>query len=496
MNIRGKRKQNFILLITFLMASTVLWGCGAPQEEIMVTPKTESTQEEEESGAKVKPKGILFQNLGAEEHYVKEVADVTGNFKVCIDADVDIPDVSTIPSVAVTECKVDDAFVQKFADTFLEGATFYSQEDYLQADKQMIEDKIAELQRELDTKNYDPEKFGMAAEDDISEEEYRAIVEKAINANKEQLKQAPESISHEKVTPMISNADQYGNYYIAVKPDGSQSRLIVQDFCGYQLRLLGGKSNLSQTSDWCDFTTIQKQGLLDMTREEVQKKAGISYEEAKEIAEEKLTSLGMENFQIANWDYNLLREGDWGERTTIDNILAAGISFQFERVVQGVPVTHTVETGGELPDMGSEMDTWMYEHLDMLIDADGVENLNLYCPYVVDEEHMEFTELISFDEVMDIFENMMIVEMEGQKQVENERTYYIDHIKLGYMRIYDPMKSAEEGTLIPVWDFFGGFECTSSWDGKNEKSKNYLVGQSYMTINAITGGIIDRGLGY
>ena len=65
---------------------------------------------------------------------------------------------------------------------------------------------------------------------------------------------------------------------------------------------------------------------------------------------------------------------------------------------------------------------------------------------------------------------------------------------LGYSRIYDPVTDNDTGLMVPVWDFFGGFDCKG--DGYDEKDPGERSTQSHMTINAIDGTVIDRGVGY
>mgnify|MGYP005831456645 FL=1 len=64
---------------------------------------------------------------------------------------------------------------------------------------------------------------------------------------------------------------------------------------------------------------------------------------------------------------------------------------------------------------------------------------------------------------------------------------YIHEVKLGLMRITE-QNSKDTGLIIPVWDFMGTYE-----------EKETFFDDTYtslLTINAIDGSIIDRGLGY
>lgn len=67
----------------------------------------------------------------------------------------------------------------------------------------------------------------------------------------------------------------------------------------------------------------------------------------------------------------------------------------------------------------------------------------------------------------------------------------------GFMNL---LQTANPGVLVPVWDFFGSFEGFYTEEqqaqGAPETFGNYDTNMSYLTINAIDGSVIDRGLGY
>ena len=74
--------------------------------------------------------------------------------------------------------------------------------------------------------------------------------------------------------------------------------------------------------------------------------------------------------------------------------------------------------------------------------------------------------------------------------------YNIDRIVLGYARIYEPSTDAHTGVLIPVWDFFGSMTSESEYNGETESNTSKDPNESFLTINAVDGSIIDRDLGY
>lgn len=101
---------------------------------------------------------------------------------------------------------------------------------------------------------------------------------------------------------------------------------------------------------------------------------------------------------------------------------------------------------------------------------------------------------------MDIYEKMMLIKNADYMENAKELTYKIDRIVFGYTRIYEPKSDSRSGVLVPVWDFFGSYEGTYKEEAEWETgSENFLYApqyESYLTINAIDGSVIDRGLGY
>ena len=188
--------------------------------------------------------------------------------------------------------------------------------------------------------------------------------------------------------------------------------------------------------------------------------------EAEKLAREKVDKLGWD-LDVYGWDYAVYKEGE-GE-VTEDSILDGGYLFHFTKILDDVPITYTASYGGGLEDMDSTLEPWSYERCDVIVGEDGIQKVEIFNPYEVGKVQTENVKLMDFDSI-------------------------IKKITLGYSRIYDPNTDNDTGLLVPVWDFFGGFD--TEMDGVTEKRSGVYSTQSHMTINAIDGTIIDRELGY
>ena len=200
---------------------------------------------------------------------------------------------------------------------------------------------------------------------------------------------------------------------------------------------------------------------------------------------------GMYNFRYYQKESAL----QWGAVFLLVS-LGVFVWMLFTRMLDETPVTYTSSYGGGLEDMDSTLSPWSYERCKVIVGDDGIQKVELCNPYEIGEIQTENVKLMSFDEIIKIYEQMMEVSNADITRYETHREYHIRRITLGYMRIYDPTKDSDTGLLVPVWDFFGGFDLTEPDGTSLGKNTGEHSTQSHLTINAIDGTVIDRGLGY
>ncbi len=97
--------------------------------------------------------------------------------------------------------------------------------------------------------------------------------------------------------------------------------------------------------------------------------------------------------------------------------------------------------------------------------------------------------LLSFDEVMNIFQKQIFMNVYLDKGFPE--TMHITDIRFSYLRM--KKLNSEDFYLLPVWDFLG--YCTDG-EADDPLSRSWYDNQSFLTINAIDGSIIDRNVGY
>ena len=79
-------------------------------------------------------------------------------------------------------------------------------------------------------------------------------------------------------------------------------------------------------------------------------------------------------------------------------------------------------------------------------------------------------------------------QMIALKYANTQSIITIENIRFGYARVAEQNRSGS-ALMVPAWDFFG---TISDFNGISLSDH----GTSLITINAIDGNIIDRGLGY
>lgn len=97
--------------------------------------------------------------------------------------------------------------------------------------------------------------------------------------------------------------------------------------------------------------------------------------------------------------------------------------------------------------------------------------------------------LLSFDEIMQVFRKQIFMNVYLDKGFPE--TMHVTDIRVSYLRM--KKQNSEDFYLLPVWDFLG--YCTDE-EADDPLSLTWYENQSFLTVNAIDGSIIDRNVGY
>ncbi len=231
---------------------------------------------------------------------------------------------------------------------------------------------------------------------------------------------------------------------------------------------------------------------------------GFSVDQAQALADNLLAKLGMNSFSMdsatpvtfggdeCDTSYYKATHAPDGEM---------GYDLIYVRNVAGLPLTWTKENGSGLEENSPNIGYWGDELIRILVTEDRVVWFEWTSPYTEPVILENNVTLAPFPDIQEVFAKMIFVK--NHEHLEANRingfdviqTVNVDKVHLTMMRTR-PKDSVSEGTLIPVWDFWAE---TSARPGENAPEGIVYNGRYYevvLTINAITGTVIDREIGY
>ena len=506
-------RKNINKIVGLTLCIGMLTGCAQTPESSLVKPKGSKAEDayteaedvdmvKEDSSENTKDKNTAVRTtirdlLNAPETYKSQTTDDSAKLVVNTDATVEIPDVEKISAISVTPAEVTQDLLDRITDAFFSEAKLYTSDSYYTQTKDEIKKTLDELKEDVANGNLDPYNWGTDEDGNL----YYNIYDD-IEYWEEQYESAPETKSLAEGRPIAGtqsysdDGEVMGNNEfngVAQMKDGSEFYYSTSTWGPYPLNVTikktvkKGGEEIPSDAVWSEYSS---QSPYDKPTEEA---VGISLDEAKKLVQEKVDAMGLSDLQQCGWEYAIHTSIGTDDNSSY---LGSGYVIYYNRTINGVPLTYTMDAGGALEDMDSTMETWAYENLYFYVDADGIDSMTYANPYTIGDTKTENLSLLPFSEIMKIYEKMMVVTNADNMEYENSRIYDIDRIVLGYARIYEPSTDAHTGILVPVWDFFGSRKIDSEYDGENYSDTTDYPTWSFLTINAVDGSIIDRGLGY
>ena len=474
-----KKLTSFTL--AFVLATAILSGCRKTPDSPFVIPKDNSNLI---SQAMNNPDSkTLAEMVNAPEKLVLSKTDGSGTVTVNADAEIVIPVSSGITTMTVAK----RSFTQAEADTilsyFIEDKAFASTVDGYTEEERQLMDFYDLLSRETDP--------DLKAQLQASIDKFESAGIKVPDAN--EVLPASKTFAADKA----SGAETIRGY--AGDNDHSHYLSII---------------NASETNIHKVFYSMEKNGYATSSgyywyEKDIEnaEKVGndpdelrqipleITPENAAEQARHVIDALGISDMTLYSCDEV------WGGAHLMngssDYSMHHGYMVRFVRSVGGIPIIYTESniTEGYQGDYEDPNDlyfaAWPYEEIHIVIDGSGIVEFVWQSPYEVVETVTNTTALKPFAEIKDIFERMILVTNATGADDAVEITIDISKAELGMMRVAQP-DHPDTALLIPVWDFFGSRTMVST-GVLSEQNNPY---QSFLTINAIDGTIIDRYLGY
>ena len=220
-----------------------------------------------------------------------------------------------------------------------------------------------------------------------------------------------------------------------------------------------------------------------------------SIEDAQAYAEQLLAELGIADFTCVVARIAPLIPRFFDEQ---QDVCPCAYELLFTRQVAGVNVTYNdvTDSGGRLyRDTPDYTPSWGYERIQLLVDDAGVLYMAYPPLYEVTEIVTERAEILSLEEAVASFEQMIGYQYAayetGQRELCDDAYLCIDEIRLGLTRIAEK-NAQQQGYLVPSWTFFGSYDL----DGFRPDGEGHHGTEAILIVNALDGSIIDPDRGF
>ena len=417
-------------------------------------------------------------------------------FTVEIDADVIKPDLP-MPIVRVYPGDVDDAMAQRFFDVLTKGQKLYTEEGlnckpYYDRQIAIVMEEISYMESIKDDPLFSQESL------DDSKDYLHELQKKRKKAPDEP--GAPvETIQLEYNVPTKYTEFTRGSFSCK-----SEDEKIRFDVCTNWKGVKGDAFSMrgawivyqNETPLIFDQKHIERVSCARVTGQTTKTPDNpltMTPREAEQKAAEIVGACGLTDMApTATW-LVYINTGDYGSpvRNHPGNYV---YGIEFSRLVNGVPVAHPAGESFS-GDEATPRPRWVYESLYIEIGNEGIVNFSYRAPLILEDTLVESAALKPFSEIMDIFRKMTPViyeyelNREGVKRIECR----VDRITLSLQRVAE-QDNIDSGLLIPVWNFWG--EVTCLYEDSNYSPWELTDGSPVLSIDAVTGSIIDPKRGY
>lgn len=483
------RTRKIAVIIIGIMVAVLASGCNdsmQTDEEIVVSRQEGEGQGAEASGGQEsRPDDRnadaqdIAKQVQAPESY--EWEGNNENISVKVNAPVMVPEGEGFKTYRVTARTYTQEDYDQVSQILLKGASLWER------DYEQMENSHGFTRKEIEEKieRFETNKAAGGKYEDMGKEKtYDEIIEEWAVL----IEDAPEEPVIKEVPAVISYTE--GEEYYEENLLTAYATVEGQDY------FVSVDNNLKEDWRWVTFEITADRGNasfmpLGEGEEAFVEADKFPADELKEEAEKMIADMGFTEFTAAGEEY--FRTYSWNEETdALSEDGRDGYGIHFTRVLDGIPVTYTYSNGTIIED--GVISAWPYETLDVIYDGEGIANFKWINPYNIEKMSDETVFLIPFSDIQSIFEEMILKKYgDFFENYDAEVSFEINEVRLGYMRVMEK-GNVMEGTMIPVWDFFGS-ESIVYKDG----SESYTYGGSYaswLTINALDGTVIDRDLGY
>lgn len=476
-------KQLICVLLAALMLLVLFTGCASSQREQTLPGIPPATETQEMRLQKAK------EDYEIPERFTGEWTGLEDTYFVKADADILLPeDISKLCTAKVKRHAFTQEEADKVMEVFLKGNPLY---ENIYATKESLQEQL---------EHYEAIQRGeIPYEHDGTIDRVPGIIEG--------LKKNIETAPHEGekfLADMKYHPEKLAEG--VVRYGGNPDKRVIQGYAEVDGRILQCSFHNSGGDDW-DYIKVWEEGfgetpsraagitgesLNDIFNQRTVPAAG--REREVQVGDDLITALGLEEY-TRDQIYAVSYASENGEATGEEGLL-----LEYVRKVNGLPLTKTNFNGDASEENVEYIGSWGYERLQVYVLEDRVVCFSWENPYEVTDVQTA-GELQAFRNIQEVFEKMIFVKnhfwLEANKVNDFDILHdvKIDKVQLTLMRIC-PKDSVTEGTIIPVWDFWGS-EIGRAGDKEHESlvhsEERYGV---QLTLNALDGTLVDREIGY
>lgn len=462
-------RQIAIKLIIFILCAVLLSACQPSPEEFIVINKGNDNLEKVIQETPMPENTNSFQTPNSWQEVVQSKV---GNFEINIDAQINVSNASSYSVYEIAPVPFTEDQIADICRVLFDGREIYelnkerSKEDY---QDMVFEQKayLAELQRHKDDSSLSKEEY---------DEEVNRI-KRLIEKYSAEYENAPDTVKRTLIDEIeFSNFEAWDGINIMSKIDDGK-----WDY----LSVANGENNLGNNLVYY-IDSIQRDLAPQIFRGDCIDGLSLSLEDAEIISNELIEELGLSNkFSI----YAVYTEG-YNKSETYMIRYAMTLEGVQESLIDAnwggysavyADQAETIESHSE-----EYREPWSYGYIEISVKEDGIQSFIWQRPGKIVKTINQNVTILSFEEIQEIFKNQICIrnfEISKSDVIEIN----IDKAALSLMRV--PIKhTSREYYLLPVWDFFGEIIITNGTILVND--------DSFLTINAIDGSIIDRNLGY
>lgn len=480
--IRPQKQSKAVAVVSVMMALVMAVGCfttacqPTPDKEI-VQGKNSDTLEQKINEGQDAPAPASRDNTGERADMIvtdtwqDDTFEEKPYLSVKADAQILMPDVDQYIAYEIDPAAgLTNDMVRELIGALVGDAELHDGEEVSKAE---VEARVVDAKRELHDMENDVYKDTFSSEEGEDYNDYKNHEIKSLNAKIDALNKLMETAAEEYRTIIdISTVDFENTEYFNAKAFVGRSRVADITVLDSLFFNFDNPGNFS----------IGESYHLD----ESEKKISLSLNDAAAMGNNLLSEAGLVSYDIKTMglDYQYIGNEGVSQKNS-----PQGYVINYERIVNGMPVTSTTRFNVEQSMINDYVEFFQDERLQLAVDDAGIAQFNWESYYALDGNSASVVDILPMDEEMKDIIVQQIYNFHSYNETipgeeKKNKKYVINSVELVMGRV--PMKdNPERQWLIPVWNVY----ATSYTDTREGYIPSDRGPSLVLSVNAIDGSI-------